>query len=100
MIRLILIIIIDIPATQNVDLRIDKEVTFFNEQHLLVYVQITNLFNNKNLRSFGDVVFDANATKNFVETGKISTIDAGGYDISWQTYFEQRRVYLGAKYSF
>ena len=88
------------PATQNVDLRIDKEVTFFNEQHLLVYVQITNLFNNKNLRSFGDVVFDANATKNFVETGKISTVDAGGYDISWQTYFEKRRVYLGAKYSF
>ena len=88
------------PATQNVDLKLDKEIKIADKHSLLFYIQITNLFNTKNLRSYGDVVFDANATKNYVENGKISTVDAGGYDISWQTYFDKRRIYLGAKYSF
>ncbi len=88
------------PATQNVDLKLDKEIKIADKHSFLFYIQITNLFNTKNLRSYGDVVFDANATKNYVENGKISTVDAGGYDISWQTYFDKRRIYLGAKYSF
>src|SRR3989339_7875 len=88
------------PATQNVDLRLDKEIEIGGIHSFQFYVQITNLLNAKNLRSYGDVVFDANATKNYVESGAISTADAGGYDISWQTYYEKRRVYLGIKYSF
>jgi hypothetical protein len=52
------------------------------------------------LRSYGDVVFDAEATKKFVEEGIISTKDGAGYDISWQTYYDQRRVWLGARYNF
>ena len=51
-------------------------------------------------RSIGDIFFDANAVKKYVETGQVSTKDGGGYDISALTYFEPRRVYLSFKYSF
>jgi hypothetical protein len=88
------------PASQNLDLKFDKEVRIIGRHSLLMYIQVTNLLNAKNLRSYGDIVFDANATKNYVENGAISTVDAGGYDLSWQNYFEKRRVYLGVKYSF
>jgi hypothetical protein len=88
------------PASQNLDLKFDKEVRIIGRHSLLMYIQVTNLLNAKNLRSYGDIVFDANATKNYVENGTISTVDAGGYDLSWQNYFEKRRVYLGVKYSF
>ena len=88
------------PASQTTDLRIDKIFDLFENHQLGIFLQITNLFNNKNLRSFGDVVFDANAAKNYVEKGIISTVDADGYDISWQTYFDRRRIYIGAKYNF
>jgi hypothetical protein len=89
-----------LPASQNLDLKFDKEVRFFGAHSLLLYVQVTNVLNSKNLRTYGDIVFDANATKNYVENGTISTVDAGGYDLSWQNYFEKRRVYLGVKYAF
>jgi hypothetical protein len=88
------------PASQNLDLKFDKELRFWNNHSLLFYIQVTNLLNAKNLRSYGDVVFDANATKNYVENGTISSVDGGGYDISWQNYFEKRRFYLGVKYAF
>ena len=88
------------PASQTTDLRIDKVFDLFENHEFVIFLQITNLFNNKNLRSFGDVVFDANAAKNYVDKGIISTVDADGYDISWQTYFDRRRVYIGAKYNF
>jgi hypothetical protein len=87
-------------STQTVDLRFDKEIKIGKMHSFLFYVQITNLLNTKNLRSYGDVIFDANATKNYVENGTISNVDAGGYDISWMNYYEKRRVYLGIKYSF
>lgn len=88
------------PASNNVDLKLDKLFEISGSHEIVVYLQITNLLNTKNLRSYGDVIFDANATKDFVESGKISTIDAAGYDISWQTYYNKRRFYLGARYSF
>jgi len=88
------------PASHNVDLKIDKLINLFGSHEFTVYLQVTNLFNIKNLRSYGDVVFDANATKNYVETGKVSTVDAAGYDISWQNYYDKRRFYVGVKYSF
>jgi hypothetical protein len=88
------------PATQNLDLRFDKEFRIGGSHSVVLYVQVTNVLNTQNLRSFGDVVFDANAVKNYVENGTISTVDAGGYDLSWQNYFEKRRFFLGAKYSF
>jgi hypothetical protein len=88
------------PASHSFDMKIDKLIRISGSHEFTVYLQITNLFNTKNLRSYGDVVFDANATKDYVESGKISTVDAAGYDISSQTYYETRRLYLGAKYSF
>jgi len=88
------------PANHNVDLKIDKLIKITGSHEFTVYLQITNLFDIKNLRSYGDVVFDANATKNYVESGKISSVDASGYDISWQNYYDARRFYVGVKYSF
>lgn len=88
------------PASNNVDLKLDKLFRISGSHSVIAYVQITNLFNTKNLRAYGDIVFDANATKDYVETGKISTVDAAGYDMSWQNYFETRRFFLGVKYSF
>jgi len=88
------------PASHNVDLKIDKRIKILGSHEFTVYLQITNLFDIKNLRSYGDVVFDANATKNYVESGKISSVDASGYDISWQNYYDARRFYVGVKYSF
>ena len=88
------------PASHNMDLKIDKLFRISGSHELTGYLQITNLFDTKNLRSYGDVVFDANATKDYVESGKISTVDAAGYDISWQNYFDARRFYVGVRYSF
>ncbi|RPI74437.1 MAG: TonB-dependent receptor [Ignavibacteriales bacterium] len=88
------------PATQNVDLRFDKAINLLDSHQITLFLQVTNLLNTQNLRSYGDVLFDVNATKNYVENGIISSVDGGGYDISWQNYFEKRRIYLGAKYSF
>jgi hypothetical protein len=88
------------PSTQLADLRFDKLFNLFGGHYINLYIQITNIFNRKNLRSYGDVVFDAEATKKFVEEGIISTKDGAGYDISWQTYYDQRRVWLGARYNF
>jgi len=89
-----------LPAVHTVDLKFDKEIKIGEIHLFLFYIQITNLLNTKNLRTYGDVVFDANATKNYIENGTISTVDGGGYDISWMNYFEKRRIYLGIKYSF
>jgi len=88
------------PATQTVDIKVDKMLTLWKHHQLGLYLRVTNLLNHKNLRSLGDVIFDASAMKNYVEDGTISTIDGGGYDISWQTWFEPRRFYFGVKYVF
>lgn len=88
------------PGSHNVDLRVDKLFKIIGQHEFMVYMQITNLLNTKNLRSYGDVLFDANATKDYVEKGKVTSIDAAGYDISWQNYFEPRRFYFGVRYSF
>ncbi len=88
------------PAIQTVDMKVEKSINISKLHIFSFYVRITNLFNQKNLRSFGDVVFDAEAAKNYVENGDISTIDGGGYDISWQTWHEPRRYYFGMKYGF
>ncbi len=82
------------------DLRLEKFVQFLDSHTLSVFLQITNLLNTKNLRSYGDALFDAEATKNFVETGEISTVDGADYDISWQTYYDKRRINVGIKYFF
>jgi outer membrane receptor for ferrienterochelin and colicin len=88
------------PASNTVDVRLDKTLSYGETHQVTITVRITNLLNTKNVRSIGDIFFDANAVKKYVETGQVSTKDGGGYDISALTYFEPRRVYLSFKYSF
>lgn len=86
------------PSSQTVDLRIDKAFRIGTSNELSIMLRVTNLLNAKNVRSIGDVYFDPDVIKNYVEKGEISTVDGGGYDISWQTWYEPRRFYLGIKY--
>lgn len=87
------------PAIRQVDLRLERTFTL-GSNALSVYANVSNLFNTRNLRSYGDAIFDAQATPNYVETGAVSTVDGGGYDISWQTYFPPRRTLIGIRYDF
>lgn len=88
------------PAIHTVDLMLEKNIELFNGQSMTLFFQVTNLLNTKNLRSYGDALFDAEATKNYVENGTVSTVDAAGYDIGWQTYYEKRRLFFGIEYKF
>lgn len=88
-----------LPPVRTLDLRLQKQFTIAGSHSLAVYANVTNVFNTRNLRSFGDVIFDAEAVKNYVESGEISTEDAAGYDISWQTYFAPRRLFFGLRYN-
>jgi hypothetical protein len=88
-----------LPALQTIDLRLEKPVRL-GAHRLSLYTTVINLLNAKNLRAYGEPVFDAEATPNFVEDGTITTVDAAGYDISWQTYFPPRRFLIGIRYDF
>ena len=88
-----------LPPIKTLDLRVQKQFRIGDMHTVATYVSVTNSLNTRNLRSFGDVIFDAEATKNYVEEGEISREDAAGYDISWQTYFAPRRVYFGLRYN-
>jgi hypothetical protein len=88
------------PMTYTLDMRVEKGFRLVGESILTMYLRVTNLLDTKNLRSYGDVYFDPNATKNYVENGTVSTVDGAGYDISWQTYYDARRFYLGVRYDF
>ncbi|MGE5498724.1 MAG: TonB-dependent receptor domain-containing protein [Syntrophothermus sp.] len=88
------------PAIHTIDMRLEKQLSFLGNNSLSVYLYVSNLLNEKNLRSYGDALFDSQATKNYVEKGTVSTVDADGYDIGWQNYFDTRRISIGAKYSF
>ncbi len=88
------------PAIYTFDLKIEKQFPLWGSHATSFYLNVTNLFNRKNLRSYGDALFDSEATKKFIENGTVSTVDADGYDIGWQNYFETRRIYMGVKYSF
>lgn len=88
------------PPINTVDLLVEKRFPLFDTHEISFFMRVTNLLNTKNLRSYGDVLFDGEATKNYVENGEISRVDAAGYDISWQTYYETRRFYFGFRYAF
>jgi hypothetical protein len=90
------------PAAHTVDLRFDKTVRLFGQTAITGYIRVTNLLNTKNVQSIGDLAFDPNALKKYIETGQVTTVEpgAGSYDISWQTWYEPRRVYVGVRYEF
>jgi outer membrane receptor protein involved in Fe transport len=88
------------PPIQTVDLLVEKRFPLFDTHTLSFFMQVANLLNTKNLRSYGDAVYDIDATQNYVEDGTITEVDGSGYDIGWQTYYENRRYYFGVKYTF
>jgi outer membrane receptor protein involved in Fe transport len=88
------------PASHTVDLRVEKTIVLGGTHAMTLSMRVTNLLNTKNLRSYGDIFFDANATRKYVEAGEVTEVDGAGYNISWQTYFEPRRFYFGVKYEF
>ena len=88
-----------LPPIKTLDLRLEKSFHIAGSHTLAAYVNVTNVLNTRNLRSFGDVIFDAQAVKNYVEDGEISRVDGAGYDISWQTYFAPRQFYFGLRYN-
>lgn len=85
------------PASQTVDLKLEKLVSINKKNDLSFYVRITNLLNTKNIKSIGDIFFDAECVKKYIDTGKVTKVDGAGYDISWNTYYEPRRIYFGLK---
>jgi hypothetical protein len=78
----------------------EKTIVLGGTHAMTLSMRVTNLLNTKNLRSYGDIFFDANATRKYVEAGEVTEVDGAGYNISWQTYFEPRRFYFGVKYEF
>jgi len=88
------------PPIQLLDLRLEKLFHVWGTHTMSIYALITNVLNTKNLRSYGDIFFDPEATKNYVENGDVSSEDAFGYDISYQTYYEPRRYFFGIRYTF
>lgn len=88
-----------IPALTTIDMRLEKPVRL-GPHKLSVYTTVTNLLNTRNLRAYGEPVFDPQSTVDFVEDGTITRVDAAGYDISWQTYFPPRRIFFGVRYDF
>lgn len=90
------------PATRTVDLRVEKMFTVNKIHNISIYLRVTNLFNRKNLMSFGDIWYtnpDPIRAK-YVEEGEVTLVDEYGYDIDWQTWGEPRRIYIGLKYNF
>lgn len=88
-----------LPPIRTLDLRLEKNFQIAEDHTFSIYINATNVLNTRNLRSFGDAIFDAEAVKNYVVDGEISRIDAAGYDISWQTYFAPRQFYFGLRYN-
>jgi hypothetical protein len=87
------------PASHVLDLRAERGLSLFGGHRLTVYTNVLNALNRRNVRSIGDVFFDPNAVKRFVETGEVTKVDGAGYDISWQTYHRPRQVSVGMRYS-
>ncbi len=86
------------PAIQTWDLKLNKY--FHLSDHTLTfYTKITNLFNNKIIRSWGlPVPFGAAHLEKFVQTGEPTWLTP--YDISYSIYHEPRNYWFGLRYHF
>lgn len=95
------------PARQTWDLKFNKYFSL-GAHTFMLYTKVTNLFNQKNIRSFGNA-WDDVALQKFIETGEPTPDypqgkDADGndirYDISYSIYYAPRSVWLGLRYNF
>jgi hypothetical protein len=87
------------PDIHQLDMRVDRRLRF-GDHAVSLYATVANALNTRNLRAFGDALFDAYSTPRYLEDGTITTVDGGGYDISWMNYFPPRRATFGIRYDF
>ena len=88
------------PARQTWDLKFNKYFQIGSHGFTL-YTKITNLFNQKNIKTWGHPYpYDGGAMEKFVKTGEPTLIDADGYNISYMIYYPPRSIYLGLRYNF
>jgi len=88
------------PARQTWDLKFNKHISF-RDHNLTFYTKVTNLFNQKNIKSWGlPLPYGQNDLDDFVKTGEPTLITSDGYDISYSIYYEPRAVWFGIRYSF
>ncbi|MBL7111659.1 MAG: TonB-dependent receptor [Bacteroidales bacterium] len=86
------------PGIHVTDLKVEKTVHFSGRSGLSIFLYVTNLFNQKNIKSMGDTIFNPVTMEKFVETGEPTTVDGGGYDISWSIYYDPRKIMMGFSY--
>ena len=95
------------PAMQTWDLKFNKYITVADHR-LTLYAKVTNLFNRKNIKAWGNP-WDVEALEKFVETGEPTLTEERGkdedgnpilYNISYSIYHQPRSVWFGIKYNF
>ena len=87
-------------GSHNVDVQFNMKFDINNTHSFTGFVRVTNVFNIKNIQSMGDVYYDPECIKKFVEDGEVTKVDGDGYDISYQTYGIPRQINIGLKYNF
>jgi hypothetical protein len=87
------------PDIRQLDMRLDRRM-HFGKHAVSLFAMVTNVFNTRNLRAYGDTSFDPRATPRYLEDGTITDVDGFGYDISWMNYFPPRRATFGLRYDF
>ena len=88
------------PARQSWDLKFDKFLKF-GDHTVTLYTKITNVFNQKNIKTYGHPYpYDGGALEKFVNTGEPTLLDSDGYDISYMIYYAPRNILVGLKYNF
>jgi len=88
------------PGIHLSDLKIDKTFQLQNNMQVSAFVLISNLFNQKNIKSMGDPSFNPDVIPNFIETGEPTLTDVLGYDMSWSIWYPPRKIEFGLKYEF
>ncbi|MCI0512144.1 hypothetical protein L0128_02930, partial [candidate division KSB1 bacterium] len=86
------------PAKQTWDLKFNRDFSL-GAHTFTFYTKISNLFNQKNIRTWGNA-FDVDALDRFVKTGQPTFTDPDGYDLSYMIYFAPRSIWLGFRYNF
>ena len=64
------------------------------------FVLISNLFNQKNIKSMGDTSFNPEVIPQFIKNGEPTLTDVFGYDTSWAIWYPPRKIEFGLKYEF
>ena len=88
------------PGIHLSDLKIDKTIQLHNNVRFSTFVLISNLFNQKNIKSMGDTSFDPEVIPQFIENGEPKLTDVFGYDMSWAIWYPPRKIEFGLKYEF